>query len=531
MGNYVVNFTDVNTSPITVYEQSVDSTSVDISLFGLIRLNYGEQIQENLLHLLENFSCPEDPLNIGNPNTDVAKNNLLESPIKGQFWFNSTTGVLHFWDETFWNPIRKVDDIAANWGTISTGQQIPRPVSPSTGYMFEYEECIWFVAPAGYDGPFSGMNCLSGTDGTVTMEYKLRDSKTLSFGYANYLIIGIKGNRNLGYSRPKMIINDLTPTPTTTSESTVTPTPTLTPTNTPETTPTITPTVGASPTPAATATPTISLTPTITPTGTAAVTVTPTVTPTLTPTKTLDVTPSITPTIAVTPSVTATVTPTLTLTPTITPTASPLTLGEFTRLYTSPSPGDPGGIGVGGVGEKLANSCGPAVTYSEVEKSHYIYLKDLSGGVPPYVVSFRWITISDLEATKTIINSPTMYSFTDGVSILVSYAGGTAGAGEYERTNLYPGDVPSIKTKLKMNLVTDFNPAWTYLFSYNIYGRIILFDSIGQTRSWWIPSYPTPIGGSNWNDASLTALPLHLQWGHYGKCSHCPDCSNHDDDD
>ena len=47
MGTYTVNFTDISKEPISVLEQDVDNTSTDISLFGLIRLRYGEELQEN----------------------------------------------------------------------------------------------------------------------------------------------------------------------------------------------------------------------------------------------------------------------------------------------------------------------------------------------------------------------------------------------------------------------------------------------------------------------------------------------------
>lgn len=65
MPTYSVKHTDINKSPITVDEGSLDDYSLDIALFGRIRLEYGERLNQNLLNLLENFACPseeeEDP--------------------------------------------------------------------------------------------------------------------------------------------------------------------------------------------------------------------------------------------------------------------------------------------------------------------------------------------------------------------------------------------------------------------------------------------------------------------------------------
>lgn len=117
------------------------------------------------------------------------------------------------------------------------------------------------------------------------------------------------------------ILDNDTPTPTSTPTQAPTNTPTATPTNTPTATPTDTPTATPTTTPTSTPTATPTNTPTATPTNTP--TATPTNTPTATPTNTPTATPTNTPTATPTNPPTATPTNTPTLTPTSTPTVTP----------------------------------------------------------------------------------------------------------------------------------------------------------------------------------------------------------------
>lgn len=61
MPKYFIYHTDINKSPIEVDEGSVDDSSLDIALFGRIRLEYGERLNQNLLNMVENFSAAGDP--------------------------------------------------------------------------------------------------------------------------------------------------------------------------------------------------------------------------------------------------------------------------------------------------------------------------------------------------------------------------------------------------------------------------------------------------------------------------------------
>ena len=223
MANYQVDFTDIRTSPIAISEGDINNTSTDVTLFGRIRLEYGELLNESLLHLLENFACPEEPTLPGTPALDDALDDLLANPTTGQFWYNSTTGVLNAWDGSFWVPFRTVDDIAANWGSIGHGEQLPKPVSQTTGHEFDYDECIWSVSPALYEGGFTAMSCGTDAAATVTMEYRLKGDGTKLNGVANYLIIGIKGNSNLGLPTQPPGLPGESPTPTPTVTPTISP--------------------------------------------------------------------------------------------------------------------------------------------------------------------------------------------------------------------------------------------------------------------------------------------------------------------
>lgn len=61
MTKYFIRHSDINKAPKEVDEGSVDETSLDIALFGRIRLEYGERLNRNVLNLLENFAVGMDP--------------------------------------------------------------------------------------------------------------------------------------------------------------------------------------------------------------------------------------------------------------------------------------------------------------------------------------------------------------------------------------------------------------------------------------------------------------------------------------
>lgn len=61
MAKYLIRHTDINKQPIEVEEGSIDETSLDVALFGRIRLEYGERLNQNVLNILEKFAVGMDP--------------------------------------------------------------------------------------------------------------------------------------------------------------------------------------------------------------------------------------------------------------------------------------------------------------------------------------------------------------------------------------------------------------------------------------------------------------------------------------
>lgn len=282
MSYYNIKFTDTRKTPIRVDQDSQRIEGTDLTLFGRSFLEYGEQLNENILRLLENFACPgvETGPDEATPDLSQASINISE-PVEGQLWLNETNGCFYQFNGQKWIKLSKNSDYAANWGQILDGQQLPLPVS-SSGYEFDISECIWMVSPAGHEGRFDYFICTTDSNANVIMKYRLLGSQVLTSGVANYLIIGIRGNTNNGMYNvplPSLPAASPTPTPSPTATPGASPTPTPTRAASPTPSPSIGVTVTPTPTPTRTATPT----PTVTRTPGATPTPTPTPVPTLTP--------------------------------------------------------------------------------------------------------------------------------------------------------------------------------------------------------------------------------------------------------
>jgi hypothetical protein len=198
MTTYNINFTDPSKTPIEVEETGINE-DYSIKFPGRIRLEWGKDVNENLLHLLEHFAVASSSTNQDSPNQALSRSRLV-NPVEGQLWFNKTTKRIYSYNKhnEQWIPYsEKGQQYAANWGQIRHGEQLPRPVSPE-GYVFDYDECIWSVSPFSYATGFNSVTCLSDiNDSTVTMTYNNSEFGTIE-GIANYLIIGIQRNNNLG---------------------------------------------------------------------------------------------------------------------------------------------------------------------------------------------------------------------------------------------------------------------------------------------------------------------------------------------
>lgn len=290
---YTVKYTDKSKTQISVAKGELITDKADIALVGKTKRDYGEIFDENILHLLENFACPEDGGSPGTPDLATAFGSLLENPTEGQIWFNTTQQRPFVYDGTAWKAMGTGCDIAGNYGVIAHGESLPRPVCPVTGYEFLYSECTWVVSPFNYPDNIDYMRCVTDANAVVTMEFRILGG-AITEGQVNYQIIGIRDNSNQGTIAPE-------PSPP------------------PGVTPSGTPTVSSTPTPTTGATPT----PTASPSATPPPTFVPGTTPTPTPTSSRTPTPTPSNTPGPTPSNTASNTPTPTAAPTPTPTPTP----------------------------------------------------------------------------------------------------------------------------------------------------------------------------------------------------------------
>jgi hypothetical protein len=238
-GTYTLEYTDNSKNPIIVNKKTLVQDIVDITLLGKSRLEYGEVFDENILHILENFASPENPGNPGTPDYTQIYSNLLQQPTQGQIWYNTTQERYFFYDLGNWNALSSMTDIGGNSGIIMSGQMLPLPVSPITGYQFKYEECSWVVAPFGFSTEINYMVCYADTTGLVRSEYVNKASGNQIEAYATYQIIGIRNNKNLGTIEPILPtpLPNLTPSATPPTPSGVQVTPSYTPAITPSVTP------------------------------------------------------------------------------------------------------------------------------------------------------------------------------------------------------------------------------------------------------------------------------------------------------
>lgn len=79
MTTYFVKHTDITKQPKIVEEGSINDSSLDITLFGRIRLEYGEKLNQNLLNMLENFSIGQSPDGVPPPTPSVTPSNIAQA--------------------------------------------------------------------------------------------------------------------------------------------------------------------------------------------------------------------------------------------------------------------------------------------------------------------------------------------------------------------------------------------------------------------------------------------------------------------
>lgn len=85
---YTVNYKDSGKTPIVVNDGTVD-TSTSLKLIGRNYNRFGEWLNENTLHLLENFANGTAP----------------ENPTEGQLWYDTSESQLYLYDNGEWYKI------------------------------------------------------------------------------------------------------------------------------------------------------------------------------------------------------------------------------------------------------------------------------------------------------------------------------------------------------------------------------------------------------------------------------------------
>ena len=190
---YELKYTDNTKSPIKVPRRVLISDLLDITLIGKRTLEYGEVLNQNLLHLLENFSCAAklDDLNVPDP-TEIA-GKYLENPVVGQLWYNSTVKSLFVWLNGSWSVIKSFSDISGNSGFIYDGDIVPIPVDLH-GYSHNVSDCVINVSPVLMEQNIESFTCEVSNLGVVTCKYTPVGGVERS-GMASYMILCNKSVR------------------------------------------------------------------------------------------------------------------------------------------------------------------------------------------------------------------------------------------------------------------------------------------------------------------------------------------------
>ena len=118
---YNINLTNDNLL-VAVEDGTSDVSFTSLTLIGKNFAGYGEVLNENFVHLLENFA-----------NTSAPNN-----PLKGQLWYDSSANLLMYYNATIWVTVSSsssVPVISTNLANGTTGQ-IPFQTSVNTTGFF-----------------------------------------------------------------------------------------------------------------------------------------------------------------------------------------------------------------------------------------------------------------------------------------------------------------------------------------------------------------------------------------------------------
>ena len=180
------------TSLITLPAGSVDDTTTSLTLFGKGFKDWGEGVNTNFVHLMENFASVTPPTN----------------PLNGQIWYNSGASQIAFYDavQTLWRPL----------STNPPGLRfIAHPVSavPATGFLgFAHAggEVVGIFSPASIPtGDFDTALTLSQGAANFAADYNQGITVGLNLAQARSNLYGT-GGLNLGVINAAAGVNVIT---------------------------------------------------------------------------------------------------------------------------------------------------------------------------------------------------------------------------------------------------------------------------------------------------------------------------------
>lgn len=150
---YTVNKTNSSATPNSyTVQDSILNTQTDIPFVGKGYAGYGEVIAENFLHLLENFSNTTAPA----------------KPIKGQLWFDESTGRLKVYNGTSFVPLGGAQYQSTQPSGMVAGDIW---VDSDTGQLYFYNgTSSILVGPPSATGTTSGFTFETVTDSTTASQ-------------------------------------------------------------------------------------------------------------------------------------------------------------------------------------------------------------------------------------------------------------------------------------------------------------------------------------------------------------------------
>ena len=183
---YTINYTDiVNKGSITVADNTLNNET-SLNFPGRGTTAYGQAVNENFLHLLENFSNTSAP----------------ERPVEGQLWYDSTQGVdqLKVYDGTNWvasGGLKKASSAPA----VANSSAGDLWVNTESQQLYLFTGSTWIlVGPDFSDGLLTGAQAqaIVGTDDITynVLSIKVEDQPVLIISSQSFIPkVSIKGFR------------------------------------------------------------------------------------------------------------------------------------------------------------------------------------------------------------------------------------------------------------------------------------------------------------------------------------------------